>query len=509
MEKKVGIIDLGSNSVRMIVVAVNERGAYRLIDQAKSMDRLGQGMSPSDEIQEESLSRSISTLKVFKKFVDSYNLDLVVPVATAALRRSTNQKEVLKRIKKETGLRFQVLTTDREAYYSYLGVINTLPLEDFIMIDIGGGSIQIAKVQNRKIQQTVNLSFGAISLTEKYDLGDTVSDESREQALSFLKASLKEVSWLNQEDQLPIIGLGGTLRSLGRVVQKKYSFEYNSLHNLELSPEKALFIIDELMKKNYEERLNTAGIEEHRGDIILGGLLPFQSLLEYLQPPTFILSTSGLREGLFYEKFLQDISPQPMPIPNVLDHSIYNILGRYHMNITHAEKIHYISLKLFRALQRVHNLSPQYEKILRAAAMLHDLGMNVDYYNHHNHSFYLILHSRIYGLSQKEILLSAFIAGEHRGTGLKEVQDPYVKKLTEKDQKVIEILGMFLKISEMLDRNQYGQLTKISTFLEEKDFTVTLLSSEAIGIESFSIEPFKEEFYQLFGKNLHINTDHY
>lgn len=509
MDKKVGIIDLGSNSVRMIVVAVNERGAYRLIDQAKSMDRLGQGMSTEEKIQEESLSRSLCTLKIFKKFVDSYDVDLIIPVATAALRRSTNQKEVLKRIKKETGLRFQVLSTDREAYYSYLGVINTLPLEDFIMVDIGGGSIQIAKVQNRKIQQAVNLPFGAISLTEKYDLFDEITDDSREKALSFLQESLKKIPWLHQEDQLPILGLGGTLRSLGRVAQQKYSFTLNSLHNLHLSPEKALEFIDELAKKNGQERINTPGIAADRGDIIVGGLLPFQALIDYLKPPTFVLSTCGLREGLFFEKFLQDFYPQPMPIKSVLDHSLYNILGRYNMNVTHAEKIHYISLKLFRALQRVHNLSSEYEGILRAAAMLHDLGMNVDYYNHHNHSFYLILHSRIYGLSQREIILSAFIAGEHRGTRLMQVQEPYFEGLSIEDKKIIEILGMFLKISEMLDRNQYGQLTKISTFLEEEDFTVTLLSSEAIGIEAFSIEPFKEEFYNLFGKHLHITTDQY
>lgn len=509
MDKKVGIIDLGSNSVRMIVVAVNERGAYQLIDQAKSMDRLGEGMHTEEKIQEKSFSRSLSTLKVFKKFVDSYDVDLVIPVATAALRRSSNQKEILKRIKKETGLRFQVLSTDREAYYSYLGVINTLPLEDFIMVDIGGGSIQIAKVENRKIQQAVNLPFGSISLTEKYNLFDEVSDTLRQNALSFLQDTLKEIPWLNREDRLPILGLGGTLRSLGRVAQQKYTFEYSSLHNLHLSPEKALETIDEVVTRNYQERINTPGMDPDRGDIIVGGLLPFQALLQHLQPSNFILSTSGLREGLFYEKFLQDLSPQPMPINNVLDHSLYNILGRYNMNITHAEKIHYISLKLFRALQRVHNLSPEYERILRTAAMLHDLGMNVDYYNHHNHSFYLILHSRIYGLSHREIIISAFIAGEHRGSGLSQIHEPYFKWLSSKEKKVIEILGMFLKISEMLDRNQYGQLTKISTFLEEEDFTVTLLSSEAIGIEAFSIEPFKKEFYGLFGKNLHINTGHY
>ncbi len=509
MDKKVGIIDLGSNSVRMIVVAVNERGAYRLIDQAKSMDRLGQGMGDEEIIQEESLSRSLSTLKVFKKFVDSYDVDLVIPVATAALRRAANQKEVLKRIKKETGLRFQVLSTDREAYYSYLGAINTLALEDFIMVDIGGGSIQIAKVQNRKIQQAVNLPFGAITLTEKYRLSHEFTEAARQEALSFLQEALYNIPWLSKEDGLPVLGLGGTLRSLGRIAQQKYAYEFNSLHNLQLSPDKALEIIDELAEKTHGERIKTPCIATDRGDIIMGGLLPLQALLRHLQPPNYILSTSGLREGLFFEKFLQDLSPQPMPIQNVLDHSLYNTLGRYNMNITHAEKIHYISLKLFRALQRVHNLSSKYERVLRTASLLHDLGMNVDYYNHHNHSFYLILHSRIYGLSHREILLSAFVAGEHRDSKLKQVHEPYFERLSLEEKKIIEILGMFLKISEMLDRNQYGQLTKISTFLEEKDFTVTLLSSEAIGIEAFSIEPFKDEFYDLFGKQLHINTDHY
>ncbi len=509
MDKKVAIIDLGSNSVRMIVVAVDDRGAYRLIDQAKSMVRLGQGMSRDGRIQEKSLTRSLSTLKIFKKFVDSYHVDLLIPVATAALRRSSNQKEVLKRIKKETGIRFQVLSTDREAYYSYLGVINTLSIEDFIMVDIGGGSIQISKVLNRKIQNSVNLPFGAITLTEKFQLEDTVSPASREETLSFVQDALKEISWLTKDEQLPILGLGGTLRSLGRAAQQKYEFGLARLHNLRLTPTQALSVVDDLAGKNCQARIETPGMDQGRGDIILGGLLPFQSLMEVLAPPEFILSGSGLREGLFFEKFLQDLYPQPMPIKDVLEHSLYNTLGRYNMNIAHAEKIHYISLKLFRALQRVHNLPAKYERILRTAAMLHDLGMHVDYYSHHNHSFYLILHSRVYGLTHQETILSAFVAGEHRDAEMSHIQDAYAERLTSGERKIIEILGMFLKISEMLDRNQYGELTKISTFLEEEDFTVTLLSSEAIGIEAFSIEPFKTEFYQLFGKHLHIDTDHY
>ncbi len=509
MDKKVAIIDLGSNSVRMIIVAVNDRGAYRLIDQVTSIVRLGRGMGLEEVIQEESLARSISTLKIFKKFVDSYDVDMTISVATAALRRASNQKEVLKRIKKETGLRFQVLSTDREAYYSYLGVINTLPLEDFIMVDIGGGSIQIAKVVHRKIEHALNLPFGSVTLMEKFHLADEITPNSREKALSFLQESLAAIPWLHREEQLPVVGLGGTLRSLGRLAQHHFDLEFESIHSLHLSPEKALKVIDSLSRKNYEQRVDTPGMEKERGDIIVSGLLPFQSLLEVLDPPELIFSGSGLREGLFFEKFLREISPQPMPIGNILDHSLYNTLGRYHMNVTHAEKIHYISLKLFRALQRVHNLPSDYERILRAASMLHDLGMNVDYYNHHNHSFYLILHSRIYGLTQREIILAAFIAGGHRGEALSQVQEPYYRILTSREKEIIEIMSMFLKIAEMLDRNQYGHLTKISTFLEEEDFTVTLLSSEAIGIEAFSIEPFKEEFYTLFKKRLHINTDHY
>lgn len=509
MDKKVAVIDLGSNSVRMIVVAVNERGAYRLIDEVKAMVRIGQGMSIDGRIQEESLSRSLFTLKIFKKFVDAYEVDLLIPVATAALRRAKNQREVLKRIKKETGIRFQVLAEEREAYYSYLGVINTLPLEDFLMVDIGGGSIQLAKIHGRKIQQAANLPFGALTLTEKFDLSGEVSKTSLDRASAFLHAALKDLSWLDNKDSLPILGLGGTLRNLGRIAQQQNPVELQSLHNYSLAPDKALEIIDQLKDKNLHERSRVPGLNKGRGDIIVGGLLPLKTLMKHFNPPVLIFSGSGLREGLFFEKFLQEFKPQPMPIKDVLEHSLYNTLGRYNMNIAHAEKIRYLSLKLFRALQRVHNLSPKYERVLQTAAMLHDLGMNVDYYNHHNHSFYLILHSRIYGLSHREILLSAFIAGEHRKQKLTRVQEPYYAMLLPDEKKIIELLGMLLKISEMLDRNQYGQITKISTFLEEEDFTVTLLSSEAIGIEDFSIAPFKEDFYQLFGRKLHILCDHY
>ena len=503
-DKKIAIIDLGSNSVRMILVAIQPNGAYKMIDQVKSMVRLSKGMTGDQEISPEGLKKTLTTLKIFQKFIVSYKADLTIPVATAALRVAKNRGDILKTIERETGLCFRILSGHEEAYYGYLGVINSIDVSDFYMIDIGGGSVEIAKVINRKVENSVSLPLGAVTLTERFSLEDQPKKKHLASAENLLIKEFQNLPWLDKTPGLPVVGLGGTIRTLAKMDHKRFAFELESLHNYRFYRREAETIMDRVFREDYKGRSSLSGLSKDRADIILGGLLPLKTLLSYLEPDKLIISGNGLREGVFFEKYLTELFPQPLPVTSVLDHSLYNTLGRYWMNVEHAENIYRIARTLYEGLKEHHPFSDRDLPLLRTAGLLHDLGMSVDYYKHHNHTFYLILHSRIYGLTQKETILSAFIAGNHRDKKLKEIQLPYEDLLDSKEQKLVRIFGMFLKIAEMLDRNQYGSLTKVSTKITNGSFELHLSSKEAIGIESLSIEPFKEDFYDLFELELKV-----
>lgn len=295
------IVDLGSNSARMVVEALHDDGTYTEIVREKQDTRIAQNMGPDLTLKEEPMSRTIETLKCFQTKYEEFNPELLA-ITTAAVRMATNQKTFLDRVAVETGIIFRVLSGKEEAYYDYLGVVATLDITDAVILDTGGASVEIIAMRSGKNSDDVSLPFGAVSLSERFKLANHVNPIDVENACQHILEQYQTLSWLSEQRGMPVVLLGGANRSLarmGRIALGQGSD--NNFHGFSMTIDNVNMIFEKISHMTREQREKIAGLEIARADIIISGLLPLLTLMRRINAPKVIFSESGVREGLIAE----------------------------------------------------------------------------------------------------------------------------------------------------------------------------------------------------------------
>lgn len=500
---KIAIIDMGSNSIRMLIMNIYEDGSYRIADQKKEMVRLSENMGNEMTLKPQAMQRTIYALNLFRKFIDSQQVDSIYAVATAAVRNAKNSEEFLERIRKETDFEFEVITGEDEAYYDYLGVVYTIDIDDCVIIDIGGGSTELIWVEARELREAVSLPYGAVILTEQFIGKEKYSIEKAEKIYRFMIEQLKTVKWLKKIKKLPLVGLGGSIRTLAKIDRKRIGFPLESLHNYQMTTKEVNYAYESVIKANdEEERKKIPGVGKDRADIIVAGLAPLKAVMDYMKADKLIISGNGLREGVFYRHYVNKCGYKR--IEDVLYHSIDNILQNYEVNTRHAQYVRSLALSLFDQTRTIHKMREEERKLLSVSSLLHDIGLYVDYYNHHRHGFYLVLNSRINGLRNRELVMCAFIVGMHRNMEFKTDWKAYDMLIDGKDYKTICQLALFLRIAEMLDRNESGSIADIQCNITYKQVQMWLKAQGPVELEVSAAMKSELDFQKLFHRNLSI-----
>ncbi|WP_188350839.1 Ppx/GppA phosphatase family protein [Leuconostoc pseudomesenteroides] len=299
------IVDLGSNSARMVVEELHKDGTYTEIVREKQDTRIAQNMGAELILQEEPMARTIGALRYFQTRYARFEPE-VRAITTAAVRTAKNQSEFLARVKSATGITFQVLTGDQEAYYDYLGVQATLKVEAGVILDTGGASVELIAINHAKNMAAVSLPFGAVNLSEQFMLANDVIQSNIEVASEYIVQSYQNLPWLSSQKGQPVILLGGANRSLARMARTRSGeAEINQIHGYEMSYELVMSIFDEIRYMTRADREQVAGLETARADIIISGLLPLVNLMRLIEAPKVIFSESGVREGLIAETLSQ------------------------------------------------------------------------------------------------------------------------------------------------------------------------------------------------------------
>lgn len=503
--QRLAIIDLGSNSVRMVIMHIQTNGAYKMIEQAKVIVKLSEKMGSEKKLKREPIERTIKTLELFKKLMKVHQTEIVYPMATAAVRSATNQKEFLKEVKKKTGFEFRVLTGKEEAYYDYLGVINTMAIKDFLMIDTGGGSTEIAYIKNRKIHKSISIPYGAVLLSEKYFPNGEVESEALKNAKEEIEESISKIKWMDNCKELPIIGLGGTLRTFAKIDKKEKEMPIEKIHGYQMTGDEMNDYIKEFWSRSLKERKELDGLGGDRADIIIGGILPIYQILKKTESKQIHISHYGLREGVFFERYLEVIGESQKFVENVVDFSLNNLVFNYEGDIIHNAHISRLSLILFDALVKEFSWNSNDRKLLKYAAKLHDIGMYIDYYNHHQHSFYLTLNSELNGLEHKDLVKCALICGRHRwDRKLKINWKDYKDYINKKDNEKINQIATLLAIAEKLDRDESGAISMIKCITTKEDLIINTISLEDVTLETSAALRTGELVKKHLNKNLKI-----
>ncbi len=299
--ENLAIVDLGSNSVRMAITEIADNGDFREIKRVKENTRLSEGMGTEKILQPQAIEHTIAALKRFKRLYQGLPNLQVRAITTAAVRQAKNRREFLDRVKKETGLEFQVLSGRKEAYYDYLGVVRTLKLSHCLILDVGGASSELILVQHKKARDLISLPFGAVNLSEQYHLGGFVRAADLFRAQSMVTERFNKIPWLRYATRVPIVLLGGANRTLARMTYAHRRQHGNPFHGYRLSSKVVYGTYRELLNRNLAQRKKMPGLEADRADIIIGGMLPLVCLLQRNSDGRVIFSESGVREGIITE----------------------------------------------------------------------------------------------------------------------------------------------------------------------------------------------------------------
>ena len=310
--ENLAIVDLGSNSARMAITEIAPDGRFREIKRVKENTRLSEGMGREKMLQEDAMNRTIAALKRFKQIYEEMPHTQVRAITTAAVRQARNRQEFLNRVQKEVGIRLQVLSGKKEAYYDYLGVIRTMKLNHCLILDVGGASCELVLVQQRRARDLISIPVGAVTLSEQFHLNGYVRSADLFRAQVAMNGRLTKIPWLRYATRVPIVLLGGANRTLARMT---WSYHHRhrrqrSIHGYQLSSRVVFATYRELLNRNLAQRKRMPGLEPERADIIVGGMLPLVSLLQRNSDGRVIFSESGVREGIITEYVNQRKRPQ-------------------------------------------------------------------------------------------------------------------------------------------------------------------------------------------------------
>ena len=497
MTEHVAIIDLGSNTARLVVLNIHQCNSYNLIYHQKENGRLSEGMEPDKILKPEAMSRGVATLKVFAHMCNLFKAKTILAVTTAAVRSARNGSEFVQTVEQETGIKLKILTEQEEAHLGYLGVINTIDIEDAVLFDLGGGSTQLTLIKNRKSQQSITLPFGTLFLTEKFGTQDTVTPESLENMQSYILTQLETIPWMKGL-HLPLIGVGGTARNIAKMDHKRKNYPYPKVHNYRLGSISFKDLWGSLSKSSLIHRRNFPGLSSDRADVIVAGLTTIKCLFDIVQSSRLIISGCGLREGVFFDHLFKDLYPDKV-IPELLTYSINNMLLLHNVNYIHAQHVTEMSLHMFDKWQDLHHLDARSRTLLSTAAMLHDIGITISYYDHPAHSTYLIENTRIYGLTHREQLLVAVIAGWHEKPAARNLtQKLYQEFFDEVDWETARKLSIILALAESLDITQMKLIEKITPSLNTDCASLKLKTKPETLIELQAVEKHLKIFKKSF-----------
>lgn len=505
MERRnIGVIDIGSNSVHLVVGEYYNNEYFQIIDDVKVNVRLSEGLSETGRLQQDRMAFGLETLAMFRSMCDAYDLKKVIAVATAAIRKASNGKEYVALIKEKTGFDVEVISGEREASMDYLGAINALDVKDALLMDIGGGSTEFVLIKDRKKVETVSLPFGSIDLAERFDLEDEITDKKLKVLDIFLTEAFDETPIFSRANGLPVIGVGGTIRNVGRIHRSIIDYPMEIPHNYRMQQGAVKRVCDLAAGMNLLERSNLKGLSKGRIDIFVGSSHTLARLMKHIESPELIISNAGLRDGIIYEYFGYN---EDNLVYDIFELSLVDIMLNFNVNIPHAYHVLKLTETLFDQLKPLHGITREdVHKMIKASAMLHDSGIKLQYSNHHEHSFYIILNAGLLGIEQEELLMSAFVALNHRTNKKIKILEEYVGLLQEEERDLIDQLSLFLQIAEYLDRSMDGVVKDVHCVIMDKEAQLNVLTTGHSIFDDMIVSECGKKFKRVFNKTLTIKN---
>jgi exopolyphosphatase / guanosine-5'-triphosphate,3'-diphosphate pyrophosphatase len=536
---KLAAIDIGSNSIHLVIVRAVKGQHLEIIDREKEMVRLGSGTLRKHMLSKETIERAITSLRRFKKMAEANRADLIIATATSAVRESYNSEEFIDRVRKEVGLDVQLLPGVEEARLIALAVSEVTDFNSrrALIIDIGGGSTEFIITGGGQPRLLLSVRVGAVRLTEKFISTDPISNEERERLVANIRADLTRVVWeVKNVGYDFVIGTSGTVLNLvNTVVQSEAAHKLAGATDFETFGETVT--LDQIKRMNRKlarmslrERSRVPGLETGRADIIVGGGILFETILSELGVEEITSCDWSLREGVIIDYLRNRMGAVRAPaesetlllpestggesflfwtaddsLLDVRSRSVLSVARRYDYDQPHSHYVARLATRIFEDTQGLHGLGESELKLLQYAALLHDLGYHIAHNNHHRHGLYLIKNSEMPGFTGGEIATLATLIRYHRGSRPKKSKENRSRKehedfysLDRSQRAIVLRLAAILQIADGLDRSHRQLVSDVRCVIHGTRVTFSLECEGECDLELWSAERKASWFKDIF-----------
>jgi exopolyphosphatase / guanosine-5'-triphosphate,3'-diphosphate pyrophosphatase len=506
---RIAAIDIGTNSVHMIVCRIRPDLSFEVIDREKDMIRLGAGSLDGRALQPAAIATVVETLSKFRRLAESHGVDEVIAAATSAVREAENGGDVIAAARRHVGLRVRVISGTEEARLIHLAAAYAVGVgrRPSVVMDLGGGSLEITLGTSARVELGKSFKLGILRMTERFGKSDPLSDHHQRRLGRYIRRETKDyLRQIARRGYHRVIGTSGTILSLGALATGQRG-ALEDIRNVRVSAKALHRVRKRLTSMTLDERLKMPGLDPRRADLAAVGAVLVDTLIETLGAEEITLCDFALREGLVldYIRRNQAHIRTAERYPDVRRRSVMELAERCGYWPAHAQQVARLALQLFDSTRDLHKLGAREREWLEFGALLHDIGIHISYEGHHKHSYYLVKNGGLRGFEPEEIAIIGLITRYHRQGTPKRSHEGFAA-LSRARRETVRVLGALVRIAEGLDRSHAQVIDRVSIRVDKKRIRLRLRVKGDAELELWAAHRHTIPLAKLFDRDIVVET---
>ncbi len=513
-DRNIAIIDLGSNSIRLMIVSILQNSTPNIINQVKHMVRLGENSFQEKKLQEKPIKRTLDVIKAFAQACMQYKVSEIIPVATAAVRNAENGKEFIQKVFDETGIEFKIISGVEEARLIYQGVSSSLRYNFGLrlFIDIGGGSTELIVANSQRHLFLDSLNIGCVMLTNRF-LAEHKGKISNELFKSMRNFASQQAAHAFQSIQnytlIEIIASSGTALALYEVSRRYCQrIEINDHTQKSLTLDELKQVSKFLCELTLEERTRLSGMSKARAEVIIAGAAILQALLESSGLKKLYVTSNNLQHGVLVDYLKQQEEKGLQNKALLREQSIKSLAEGFKYEKKHADHVDALALMLHDSAVDcgLIRYDEAWREYLHFAAILHDIGISISYNQHNVHGHYIITHSEPLGFVEQEKENIGYLVYYHSKKPSK--KHAFYAELDQHTKDKVNVYSLFLALAENMDRLHRQHIYEAAFHLEDKELILYAQQFSQSFIEEFAVRAMQKAVEKVFQQavTIHFST---
>jgi exopolyphosphatase/guanosine-5'-triphosphate,3'-diphosphate pyrophosphatase len=502
---RIAAVDVGSNSVRLVVAEVLSSGGYRVLDEERENTRLAAAMSKTGRLDPAAADATIGVLKNFLSIAAGYNANPIRAIGTSALRDAVDGPEFRDRVRRELSLSIEVISAAEEARLAFLSVARAFDISgrEVAVADIGGGSTEIVLASSGFVDQVYETKLGTVRAAEECGVTGRATERQVVELRNFVDRALKKQ--IGKPPFVPdmLFGTGGTFTALASIIMAAQGQAGQPMWGFRVTRAQIRHLVADLAQMSLDKRCKVPGLNPNRADIIVAGLAIIERIMRHLRVNVVQVHTRGVRDGLLLTMIQQ--APPRNASADERQAGVEEFAKSCGVDLSHARQVARIAGSLWTQLAGPLDLRSDDRELIESAALVANVGYLISFEGHHKHSYHLILNSELPGFERSQLQLLANVARYHRGAPPKQKHDAF-RELAAVDQRRVKALAAILRLALALDRTHQQHVEEVTARVEKNGVRIAVKSRGDAEVDLWAAQRKVELFEKVFQRKVHFSA---